>query len=268
MNDWRLLRYICTAMRNFTSTLILSLLPFLLSAQQDSILSQGGYRTFILHLPSGYTPANDYPIVINMHGLGSTAFEQQLYSQFDAIADDQDFIVVYPDAINNSWDLFGTTDVTFLDNLLDTLRDRYSTNDCLFFMGMSQGGFMSYKLACEYDAGINAIASVTGNMTTFLQASCQGGDGIPVMQFHGTADATVPYNGTFGIPPIEETIDYWVDKNQTDDTPVIVEFPDIDPTDNSTATSFTYEDGLNESKVVFYKIENGGHSWPGAFPIA
>ena len=102
MNDWRLLRYICTAMRNFTYTLILSLLPFLLSAQQDSILSQGGYRTFILHLPSGYTPANDYPIVINMHGLGSTTFEQQLYSQFDAIADDQDFIVVYPDAINNS----------------------------------------------------------------------------------------------------------------------------------------------------------------------
>jgi polyhydroxybutyrate depolymerase len=203
-----------------------------------------------------------------MHGLGSNAFEQELYSQFDVIADVQDFIVVYPNAISSNWALFDDSDMNFLDHLIDTVRERYSVNECLFFMGMSQGGFMSYKLACEYTGDIKAIASVTGNMTTFLQATCQGPSGIPLMQFHGTADATVPYNGTFGIPPIENTIDFWVEKNECSPVAQFEELPDTHPEDNCTASSYLYDGGIQESKVVFYKIENGGHSWPGAFPIA
>ena len=237
------------------------------NAQVDSIFDQGSYRTFIVHLPAGYNENTDYPIVLNLHGLGSTGFEQYLYSEFHLEADEKGFIVVYPDAINNSWDLFGDFDVTFLTHLIDTLRERYSTTDCLFSMGMSQGGFLSYKLTCELPYEISAIASVTGNMITPWQASCTGTDPTPVMQFHGTADAVVPYNGTFGIPPVEETIDWWVNENDCSASPDYIAYPDIDPNDGSTAESFSYTNCDEESNVVFYKITGGGHSWPGAIAI-
>ncbi len=236
-------------------------------AQLDSIYDQGSYRTFILHLPAGYNQNTEYPIVLNMHGLGSSAIEQYLYSQFHLEADEKGFIVVYPDAINNSWDLFGATDVNFLTHLIDTIRENYSTTDCLFSMGMSQGGFMSYKLTCEFPYELSGIASVTGNMITPWQSSCIGTHPTPVMQFHGTADAVVPYNGTFGIPPIEETMAWWANENDCNATPSFTAVPDIDPNDGSTAEEFAYGDCDEESDVIFYKIINGSHTWPGAFPI-
>ncbi len=236
-------------------------------AQTDSIYDQGVYRPFILHLPTDYDADQEYPLVLNLHGLGSNAIEQYFYSQFHLVANEKKFIVVYPEAINNSWDLFGSFDVLFLTHLIDTLRERYSTNECLFSMGMSQGGFLSYKLTCELPYEIAAIASVTGNMISPWQSSCAGTDPTPVMQFHGTSDATVPYNGTFGIPPIEETIDWWVDENDCNATPAYFSFPDIDPNDGSTAEEFRYGMCAENSEVVFYKISGGGHSWPGAIAI-
>src|SRR5688572_30628549 len=95
-------------------TLLLILSNSLMFSQIDSIFDQGVYRTFILHLPESYNPNNEYPVVLNLHGLGSTAFEQLLYSAFNEVANEEEFIVVYADAIDNNWDLFGSRDVTFL----------------------------------------------------------------------------------------------------------------------------------------------------------
>ena len=248
-------------------TLLLILTNSIMFSQADTIFDQGVNRTFILHLPENYNPNNQYPIVLNLHGLGSTAFEQLLYSEFNTVADENGFIVVYADAINNSWDLFGNTDVTFLSNLVDTIRSRYSTNDCLFSMGMSQGGFLSYKLACELDHALTAIAVVTGNMLTFWQDNCSAPDALPVMHFHGTADNVVAYNGSFGVSPVEETAQWWADHNQCEMKPEITSLPDIDPNDGSTAERIQYSDCTDEKDVVLYKINNGGHTWPGAIHI-
>ena len=237
------------------------------NSQTDSIFVQGTYRTFILHLPDGYNENVDYPLVFNMHGLGSNAFEQQLYSQFDVIADIEDFIVVYPDAVNNSWDLFGTTDLNFISNLADTIRSRYSTNDCLFFMGMSQGGFISYKFACEFPEHPTAIAVVTGNMTIPLQNSCDAQGGTPVMHFHGTEDQLVIYNGSFGIPPVEEAIQWWADADGCNPDPDITAIPDINTNDGSTVEKYYYNECSDHHEVILYKVTGGGHTWPGAFPI-
>lgn len=119
------------------------------SAQLDSITDQGVYRTFITHLPSGYSPNNEYPILFSMHGLSSNAAQQQVYSAFDPIADTAGFIVVYPNGVSGSWDLNGAgPDVMFLSNLLDTMDARYSLNGCLYYTGMSMGGFMTYVMGC------------------------------------------------------------------------------------------------------------------------
>lgn len=236
-------------------------------SQADTLLHQGTYRTYILHLPSGYSETKDYPLVLNLHGLGSNASQQQLYSQFDAVADEEEFIVVYANAINNSWDIFGEGDVDFLAYLVDTLRQQYSINECLFSMGMSQGGFLSYKLACELPYPISGIAIVTGSMLETWQNTCTGVGNMPVMHFHGTADQIVNYEGSFGISPVEEAVQWWASENDCNAIPQIISISDINQSDGSTAEKHQYNDCENESETVLYKIINGGHTWPGAFPV-
>ena len=230
-------------------------------AQADSILVKGAYRNFILHLPAGYTTAKRYPLVLNLHGLNSNALEQEAYTQYDAIADTAGFIVVYPNAENGSWDLAGTTDVYFLSRLVDSLRANYSLNNCLFSTGLSMGGFMTYKLACGLSS-LTAISVVAGNMPTLLQYNCAVASGLPVMHFHGTADAIVPYTGSLGVPPVENTINWWVTKNNCNPAATITALPNISLTDDSYVEEYDYKNGTNGSVVSFYKIYNGGHTWP------
>ena len=182
-----------------TLVLLLILLGNWVFAQLDSIYDQGNYRTYIVHLPPNYTVAQQYPLVLNLHGLNSNAAQQQSYSQMDAIADTAAFIVVYPNGLNNSWQINGTSDVDFLTHLVDSLRHDFSIGNCLFATGMSDGGFMTYKLACSLGSQLKAIGVVSGNMSNALQNNCAVTAGLPLLHIHGTADPLVNYNGTFGI---------------------------------------------------------------------
>ncbi|MDX1905665.1 MAG: alpha/beta hydrolase-fold protein [Bacteroidia bacterium] len=252
-------------------TVITTLLTGMIAAshaQPDSLLSQGMYRHFVLHLPAGYDPGNTYPLVLNIHGLNSNAAQQQAYTQFDAVADALGFIVVYPDAYDGSWH-YGPSDtpndLTFIQDLVDTVRAAYSTHDCLFAMGMSFGGFFSYKLACSME--LNAVAVVSGNFTNSLRNTCSPAGPLPVMHIHGTDDPLVNYNGTLGIPPVDSTVRWWVSQNHCTATPVTTALPDINIADSSTVTRYDYENGDDASEVILYKISHGGHTWPGAAPI-
>jgi polyhydroxybutyrate depolymerase len=237
------------------------------NAQTDSIFVQNTWRKFILHLPAGYTTANQYPLVINLHGLAANGAQQQLYSQFDNVADTAGFIVVYPDGLNNQWNLVTAVDVDFISQLVDTLRANYSCNSCLFATGMSNGGFMSYKLACEMPQPLTAVAVVSGNMSSIQAAFCAAGTGLPVMHMHGTSDLLVNYNGSFGVPPVDTTIRWWVNTNSCNVTPVFTAMPNISIGDSCTVEKYYYGQGINGSEVTFYKIINGGHTWPGGFPL-
>ncbi len=127
---------------------------------------------------------------------------------------------------------------------------------------MSNGGFMSYKLACETQR-IAAIASVTGSMTTQTFGSCAPSP-IPVMEIHGTLDATVPYDGTATFVPIPDVISYWVGVNQCNPTPVTTNIPNTNLLDGATAEHYLYSGGINGTTVEHFKVINGAHTWPGA----
>lgn len=237
-------------------------------AQLDSIFDQGNYRTFIMHLPTGYNTNNQYPLVLNLHGLGANAKQQQTYSQFDDIADQKGLIVAYPNAIDESWTTIGNTDINFLTHLVDSIRAEYSINDCLFVTGFSQGGFMTYKFANSTSHTVKAIAVGSGNMSSKTQDDSENAPQIPVIHFHGTADNIVPYNGTSPfIPPVENTIDWWVNHNNCNTSPIVTQMPDLDPNDNSTVEKYYYENGENDSEVTFYKVIDGGHTWSGSYSI-
>ncbi|MBI4931240.1 MAG: T9SS type A sorting domain-containing protein [Bacteroidetes bacterium] len=254
--------------------LFISLLFSLKSFTQTySFTYQSIVRDYIVHLPAGYNASNKYPLVINMHGYTSTASQQQTYSQMNVVADTGKFIVVYPDGVNNAWNAgFGTNptidDVGFLSTMIDTMEKNFSIDSTkIYSCGLSNGGFMSFRLACELQNRIAAIAPVSGLMSDSTRLFCQNNCPVPLIYFHGTADAVVNYNGALGYASVDSTIKIWVGKDGCPQTPVITNIPDINSTDGCTVTKYVYSPGQNSSEVIFFKIINGGHTWPGAFPV-
>ncbi len=230
-------------------------------------------RTYRIYVPDQLDPTVDPPLVLNLHGLGSNGFEQEIYANFGPIADTAGFIVVSPDGLNDAWNIGivpnGPDDVGFMSALIDSMRSQYQIDlRRVYATGMSNGGFLCYLLACELEDRIAAIASVTGSMIIPSMSSCQAERPVPILEIHGTADPTVPYNGTFGIAPIPMVIDFWLARNGCDtlvaDT---LDYPDLTTADSSTVRRFQYTNCSAQTEVIHYRIDGGGHSWPGAIPI-
>ena len=254
-------------MKKIVFILFLVFIDYSLQAQLDSIIDQGVFRTYNIHLPSGYNSSNKYPLVFNLHGLMANALQQKTYTQFDEIADQKGFIVVYPNGTDKSWSTVGNKDLDFLSNLVDSIRSNFSTDDCLFMMGFSQGGFMTYKFALNSSHFLKAIAVGSGNMSKATQIASENAPQIPILHFHGNTDNIVPINGTSPfIPPVENTIEWLVSHNGCDRIPVVTNLPNIDLTDNSAVERYYYGNGDNNSEVIYYKINGGGHTWCGSIP--
>jgi polyhydroxybutyrate depolymerase len=242
----------------------------------DAELTHDGLvRTYRLYIPAAYNAATPVPLVLNLHGYTSNNLEQEFYGDFRAIADTANFIIVHPNGTEDAngdqfWSSFGVSsidDVGFLSALIDKIQMEYSIdNNCIYSTGMSNGGFMSYELACQLSYRIAAIASVTGSMVQSRFDNCNATHPTPVMQIHGTADPTVPY---LGLPaqtfmPIETLVDEWVAFNNCDPNPVVTQVPNTSLTDGCTAELQVFENGDDGTTVEFYKVVGGLHTWPGS----
>ncbi len=242
----------------------------------DSIISGGIYRSYRIYVPAVYTGASARPLIINLHGYTSNAYQQQYYSNFMPIADTANFLMVYPQGTNYSGQPFWNAglsptlvdDKGFLDHLIDSLKLQYNIDmNAIYSTGMSNGGFMSHTLACEMSNRITAIASVTGSIFTSQYGMyCHPTRPIPVMQIHGTADPTVPYAGntSAGMEPIDTVVHYWITKNNCNTTPVFTNVPNTNTSDGCTAQHYVYTNGTLGSTVELYKIIGGEHTWPGS----
>lgn len=253
----------------------------ILSAQTNSIetTQHGGMtREYRLYVPAAYDGSESVPLVFNLHGYTSNAIEQENYGNFKSIADTANFILVHPEGTEDNngdqfWNVFGAAspdDVDFISALIDEIDGSYNIDlNQVYSTGMSNGGFMSFELACSLGDRIAAVASVTGAMPRGKFNTCNAPKATPIMQIHGTDDATVPYNGNTLFEPVEDIVDFWVDQTNCNPTPTITDMPDIDDTDGSTAERYLYEGGDQNTTVEHFKIINGGHTWPGsAFEIA
>ena len=270
---------------SFTTLLKLVLLvlvmPFAARAQTTvlgAIRYGGMVREYRLYVPAIYTATTGrVPLLFNLHGYGSNNVQQELYGDFRAIADTANFLVVHPNGLidaagNRNWNTFaprgtGADDVAFLSALLDTLASRYRLDpDRIYSTGMSNGGFMSYELACQLSGRIAAIASVTGSMTASRLSTCTPGRPVPVLEIHGTADGTVPYTGGTALQfvAIPTLLASWVQRNGCNPTPTVTMVPDTNPNDGSTAERSVWSGGRNGSVVEHYRIIGGGHTWPDA----
>ena len=260
--------------------LLLLVFTFPISAQQtinESIIHDGIQRNYIVYIPEIYDGSSAVPLVLNFHGYGSNATQQMFYGDFRDIADTEGFLLVHPEGTlsngNQFWNVGfpGTTsstidDVGFTEALIDELANSYAIDlDRVYATGMSNGGFMSFLLACQLSEKIAAVASVTGSMTPGTFNDCNAQHPTPVLQIHGTNDSVVPYDGnSIWTLPIVDVVSYWVNYNNCDTTPTTTTFPDLDLSDGSTVEHSVYEDGDLGSTTEHMKVIGGGHTWPGS----
>ncbi|MGZ3921603.1 MAG: extracellular catalytic domain type 1 short-chain-length polyhydroxyalkanoate depolymerase [Bacteroidia bacterium] len=269
-----------SSVKKLTALIIFFLFTFSFKAQNgvtiyDSILSGGMQRKFRLYVPNSYSANTAVPLVLNLHGYTSNSQQQLLYTNFLPIADTAKFIIVHPDGTFSNgaqyWNAgFGGTvnDVQFLSSLIDSIKASYNIDlNSVYSCGMSNGGIMSYYLACNLSNRIAAIASVTGDMLqAWYNAVPNPPRPFPIMEIHGTGDGTVPYNGDATFAPIDSTVKKWRQYNNCNSTASITNVPDINTSDGCTAVNYRYYGGTSGAEVELYKIIGGSHSWPGAYP--
>lgn len=260
-----------------TLAILISIVSFSYSqTYSDGFSFNGKNRTFNVHIPALYSPTEAVPLILALHGLGDSGPGFQA-TGFSLMADTANFIVVYPTALfdqllgGNAWDndlnpFYDEDDVGFLNALIDSLSLDYNIDqDRVYATGYSMGGFMCHRLACQLSDRIAAIASVSGTLPQPIQSSCNPNRSIPIMHMHGTADATIAYDGSSPpfITSVDVTMDHWVAHNQCDASSVVTEsLPDI-ASDSYTIDTYHWNQCEASSEVLLYKINNGPHTWLG-----
>ena len=245
-------------------------------AQQTwTVQWQGLARPVIVHFPPSRAGQTGLPVVFVLHGWGLMAEEMaDSVTRFHELGDSVGFITVYPEGVdlhwnsgigdNPGWPAPKVDDVGFISKIIDSLISRFGIDtQRVYSCGMSNGGFMSFKLASQLSNRIAAIASVVGVMTTSTATNYSARRPVPVMMMHGTADASVPYDGgVAGWYSVNQTMKFWITMNNCLQPPDSSFLPDLDPSDQSTVVRYRYFSPFNSSEVVLFRIIGGGHTWP------
>jgi len=255
------------------------------SREQDKVNSDLEYqfttrdglkRSYLVHVPAGYDGQKPLPVVLAFHGGGGRAEVQREQSQLDRTADQFGFLAVYPDGTGRlrllTWNA-GTCcgyavqhkvdDVAFTSELIDHLGTQFPIDPRrIYATGLSNGGMLCYRLACELSDRIAAIAPVAGDM---------GVDGplpkrpVPVIHFHGLKDPNVLFEGGIGPNQFQKTphrsipdsLAFWVRANHCLPEPRVEQIPD------AIIERWAPAPGQPGAPVVLYKLPEGGHNWPG-----
>jgi polyhydroxybutyrate depolymerase len=248
----------------------------------ESITVDGRTRTYTLNLPPNYYSSSNFSLVIAMHGGGGDAAQFESTSRLTEKANASQFIVVYPEGVQSTGALAARTwnagsccdyavtnninDVKFIGLLLDKLLASYKINSKkVYATGHSNGGMLSYRLACEIP---DRIAAIAPNGCTMVVAVCNPSRPVPVLHMHSVLDTKVPYQGgsgsgvgtsTLHLPSLDSVLNAWSLKNTcTTAAQVLV---------NNSSYKFTkWSACTNGVTIQYYLTQDGGHGWPGGLP--
>lgn len=231
-------------------------------------------RTYYVYRPTGFNQQTEsLPVIFALHGLGGNA-SQMMLTGFNQIADTARIIMVYPEGKLNAYNqqawANGTAlqsnanDVQLINVLIDTLYYRYNIDlSKVYVAGLSMGGIMAHRLGCRLSNRIAAIASMTGTISTDDLTNCTPAFPMPVIHWHGTADATVPYNSG-QLPTLElvpATMHYWLSKNNCTPVDSVITAIPNNAMDGYTIDKIEYSNCPGTVKVELWRINNGPHTW-------
>ena len=235
-------------------------------------------RTYTVVLPSNYySSTKSFPVLIAMHGGGGSAKQMEDSYGLKEKAEEEKYIIVYPDGVQSDGILKVRTwnaglcceyamekdidDVGFLSQMIDKIHKNYKSNPKrVYATGMSNGGMMAYRLACEISNKIAAIAPVACTMVTISE--CKPKFSMPVIQFHSILDKNVPYNGGIGIrginyPAVEKGLATWGTLNNCKNIGKVLK-------DDQNFKLTEWTSCNSQTEIQYYLTKDGGHSWPGA----
>ena len=261
--------------------------------QWESLLVDGLERTYLIHVPLDYDGTNPVPLVLVFHGGGGNGKNAQEMTGFNDKADEEGFIVVYPQGMGR-FDNYLLTwnagfccgyayenqidDVRFIRELIVHIQDQYTINESrIYATGLSNGGLMTYRLGAELSeifAGIAPVtASIGGQATEGGEIWCipHPSNPVSVIVFHGTNDTRIPYDGgtptdndtkgAYSYLSVNESITFWIKANCCD------ELPKRNISESGKIICDIYSNGMNNTEVVLYTLIDGGHMWPGGEQI-
>ncbi len=239
-------------------------------------------RTHLIHVPSKYDAKKPTPVVLALHGATMIAKLMELGTGLSKTADDNNFIVVYPNGTGliQTWnaglfpgDINKTDDIKYLGKVLDDVESVCNVDKKrVYVTGLSNGAMMCYRVAAEMSERIVCIAPVAGTMAIEKYEPKRP---VPVMHFHGTKDLLVPFDG----PPNKKDIPSFLRFRSVDDT-ILTCAKANGCEEKATETEVYVKEeklkvkrkefagGKAKAEVILYTIENGGHTWPGAFSPA
>ena len=236
----------------------------------ETLTNDGVERRYLLHVPTDLPADSAVPLVVVLHGAGGDPEEIEAGSGWNALADERRMVVAYPEGDGGDWNAGACCgiavreahdDVGFLEAVIDHL-DGFAQIDPerVVVVGHSNGGMMAYRLACDANAKVLGVASVSGtNM-----AGCQPSHPLSFMEIHGTGDRVVPYKGgstpesdAAGLPPltpVEVSVTWMADALACEATP--------DEATVAKTTTQTWSRCRDGARVQFVTLTGGGHSWP------
>ena len=238
------------------------------------LVSSGRKREYVLHVPTRYDRSKPTPLVISMHGAALWGAAQRDISQWDRVADREGIIVVYPSGTTGSgpriWHVDSSAglrrDVTFISELIDTLRASYNIDPArVYANGLSNGGGMAFVLSCMLSDRIAAVGMV-GAAQTLPWDWCTDRHAVPMIAFHGTNDRAVPYTGGPSLvtsrpfPNVVTWLAHWARRNGCAPSA-------IDSAFARDVSRRAYANCDQDADVVLYTIQGGGHTWPGGMQL-
>ena len=240
----------------------------------DPIVIIGGERPARVTLPSNYSVERTWPLVVLLHGYGASGAIQDLVFGLGERVDDRGFLLLVPEGTRDAngsafWNAtpeccdFGGTgvdDVAYLTALLDEAGSHYPI-DSVRFVGHSNGGYMSYRMACEVPERLDRIAVLAGAAYAD-EADCHGEEAVSVLHIHGTLDDSVAYESGLGHAGAEESVRRWVDKAGCADTPSPLPARDyLDQVDGNETSALQWSACADGHDLQLWTALDGDHMW-------
>ncbi len=240
-------------------------------------------RSYYLWVPPSLDTGAPAPLVLVLHGGGGNPGNVcQTTGGVAALAEEEGFIVACPAGVDGHWndgrqiDLYrahreSIDDVAFLKALVDAVAEEVAVDrNRVYVTGLSNGGMMTLRMACEASDTFAAAAAVIANLPSDL--TCLPARPVPVMIMNGTQDPLMPWDGgqvhfwrrqLGAVRSTEATAAFWASADGCDPTPDVVDLPDSDPSDNTTIERRTYLGCDSAASVVLIAVRGGGHTLPG-----